>query len=149
MFSKRSSKKLANGEWHFYCLTWNGKTGEVRFYFEGHYFGNSTDNETSHWTSPGSGNMFVGLKLVDPALPLPRYIAKISYLNAWSVDLPEKAVKAMSAGGLNINGNLMAWRDVPNCFMANISVTSETVVFFPGKIIGGPKLLHDNINSNI
>ncbi len=138
IFSTISNEKNANNEWHFHCMIWNGKTGEFQFYYDGYLLGHKITNKKLQTILPKAGNMSAGFKWVqdvEPTLLGGKYFGILSYLNMWSVELPERTVKAMVAGGLNINGNVMAWRNVPNCLVGNLIVKyNSAAVYFPGKI---------------
>jgi hypothetical protein len=69
---------------------------------------------------------------VEPTLLGGKYFGILSYLNMWSVELPERTVKVMSAGGLNVYGNVMAWRNVRNCLVGNLIIKYSAAVYFPG-----------------
>ena len=127
---------IAKGDWHFYCMSWNGKNGHVQFFFDGNVFGGIISDDKLHGNLSKAGNISVGFEwpneMKAPKLLDERYFARISYLNLWSVELPVKTVKAMSAGGFNIKGDVMAWRDVQNYFVGNLVITNNTDAYFPG-----------------
>jgi hypothetical protein len=132
-YSNFSNTKIVNNEWHFYCISWNGRSGEVQFFFDGDIFGKRITHNDLKASLPATENISVLLKRpthVDQEL---KYLGKISYLNLWSVELSERTVKAMTAGGLNINGDVISWRDVPNCIVGKLFIVKNTPVYFPGK----------------
>ena len=126
IFSTKSIKNILSGNWHFYCLTWNGKTGIFRFFYDGVIFGSAIEHEKLKTSLPKTGNISVGKTFVQGTS------VRISYLNVWSVELTKHSVLAMSAGGLNVNGNVMAWRDVRKGIVGAIRIRKTAVPYFPG-----------------
>ena len=119
-------------DWHFHCLTWNGKTGIFRFFYDGVIFGNAIEHEKLKTSLPKTGNISVGNKfMLEPSF-IDGTSVRMSYLNVWSVELTKHSVLAMSAGGLNINGDVMAWRDVRKGIVGTIRTTKSVVLYFPG-----------------
>ena len=126
ILSTKSIENILGGDWHFYCLTWNGKTGIFRFFYDGVIFGNAIEHEKLKTSLPKTGNISVG-KTFDQDTSV-----RISYLNVWSVELTKHSVLAMSAGGLNVNGDAMAWRNVRKGIVGVIRISKSVVVYFPG-----------------
>ena len=60
------------------------------------------------------------------------FVGTLSCLNIWSGCYLQRSITAMSSGGLNINGDYLAWRDVAARNVGNISVHSKTVICYAG-----------------
>ena len=133
-FSSRPGGTGTNGEWHFNCVSWNGKSGEVMFFHNGITFGEMIPDENLRAVLPGAGNISVGSKWAyNESLFVNQEIySKIAYLNMWSYTLPQRAVQLMSAGGLNVNGDVMAWKHVQRWIVGNLLVVKGCKIHFPG-----------------
>ncbi|XP_028411259.1 uncharacterized protein LOC114533843 [Dendronephthya gigantea] len=133
----RSSEKGetgTNGEWHFNCMSWNGKSGDVVFFHDGIPLGHKRTDGSLRAVLPSVGNISFGSKWkYNGSLRVNELTyGKIAYLNVWSYTLPERAVLLMSAGGLNINGDVMAWKHVQKWIVGYLPVVNRTVIYFPG-----------------
>ena len=118
--------------WNFHCLTWNGKTGIFRFFINGLPFGIAVEHESLRTSLPKTGNITIGNNFTSELSFHPEALVKMSYLNVWSFELTKHSVFAMSAGGLNINGDVMAWRNVHKSIVGNIVMQKRVAVYFPG-----------------
>ena len=56
----------------------------------------------------------------------------LSGVNIWSYVLLPGSILAMSSGIMNINGDLLAWRDMQSYLVGNLNVISNSNIYFPG-----------------
>ena len=59
----------------------------------------------------------------------------LSCVNIWSYVQSAESITSMSSGGVNVNGNLLAWRDVQGFIVGNLTVLSNTIIYFPGELL--------------
>ncbi len=124
---------VTNNLWHFLCLTWNGIFGrKMKFYHQGL----KTNEKTIHNTpiSPG-GKFLIGAAKDYKNGPhfFTDFVGTISCLNIWSVTQPVPCILAMSSGAMNINGDVLAWRDVLGMVVNNLTIVPNTIIYYPGK----------------
>ena len=68
------------------------------------------------------GNFTVGLTA---------FTGNIGFLNVWSEVLDTACLRPMASGGMNVNGNLLAWRDVPKFIFGTVNKNERTYIFYP------------------
>ena len=125
---------ITNNLWHFLCLTWNGRIGhKMKFYHQGF----KMDEKTIHNTSISQGGKFLIGATKDykngPSHFFSDFVGTISCLNIWSVTQPYYCILAMSSGAMNINGNVLAWRDLLGMIVNNLTIIPNTIIYYPGK----------------
>ena len=116
---------------------------------DGYRFGKSIRNKTLRGVLPNFGNITVGFKASRGRSQ--KYLkhdilGEVAYLNMWSVEILQPAVLAMSAGGMNVNGNIMTWRDVQYYFIGNLNIHKGFPARFPGSILH--VILHFDSNAH-
>lgn len=95
-------------------------------------FGNAIEHNSLQTSLPKTGNITIGNNFISELSFRADAYVRISYLNVWSFELTRHSVFAMSAGGLNINGDVMAWRNVHKSIVGNIVIQKRVALYFPG-----------------
>ena len=72
------------------------------------------------------------------------FFGYLSCVNIWSYIQSTVSIFAMSSGGMNINGDLLAWRDVQGYIVGNLSILPKTAIYFPGKILFSLNIIREN-----
>ena len=108
--------------------------GKVNFYYDGVRQG-STKSGTMVKLTPG-GKFSIGVeKDLNSGIYTGSFFGYLSCVNIWSYIQSTVSILAMSSGGMNINGDLLAWRDVQGYIVGNLSILPNTTIYFPGKIL--------------
>ena len=76
------------------------------------------------------GNFLVGVSGLNTSLN--GFTGTMSYLNVWQLILPKEAIEAMTRGGVNINGDLLSWRNVLRWIVGSVNVQNKTAIRYPG-----------------
>ena len=85
--------------------------------------------------SPG-GKFTIGVKKdPDSGNYTNSFVGHLSCVNIWSYVQSTPSILSMSSGGMNVNGDLLAWRDVPRFIVGNLTVLFNTEIYFPGKLL--------------
>ena len=100
--STSTNANVANNFWHFLCFTWNGKDGQIVFYFGGFRQGDQILRDSLKTSVPADGYFKIG--------GAGSFIGTIGYLNVWSSNLQSSSITAMASGGMNVNGDLLSGR---------------------------------------
>ena len=130
-YSDVSDERIINDYWHFICISWDGVNGNVNFFYEGpkqtKIFGPITQ------LSP-RGNFSIGVqKDSSSGSYSSSFDGTLSGVNIWSYVLSPESIVSMSSGIVNINGDLLAWRDMQSYLVGSLSVISNSNIYFPGK----------------
>ena len=132
-FSGVSDYRIVNNYWHFICVTWNGLSGKVKFYYEGPIQKTITGPVTQ--LSQG-GKFSIGVKKdTNSGTYSSSFVGKLSCVNIWSYVQSDASIISMASGAMNVNGDFLAWRDVQGYIVGNLTVVSNTNIYFPGKIL--------------
>ena len=129
-----SEDHIVNDFWHFICIWWNGLTGNVKFYYDGRQQNSIAVSGPMTQLSPG-GKFSIGVTK-DPNSEnyFNSFVGHLSCVNIWSFVQSTPSIISMSSGAVNVNGDLLAWRDVQVYIIGNLSVLSSTNVYFPGEL---------------
>ena len=135
MFSDVSEDYIVNNFWHFICVSWNGLYGNINFYYDGIKQNTITISARMTELSP-DGKFSIGIKK-DPnnGKYISSFHGDLSCVNIWSYVQSAESITSMSSGGVNVNGNLLAWRDVQGFIVGNLTVLSNTIIYFPGELL--------------
>lgn len=129
-------RNMNNNTWHFVCFTWNGNIGKVRFYHDGRQYGRTIqDTGTITRLQPG-GYFTIGPKRNFSSRLLKEmdgFTGKMSQFNVWNSVLSYQSIQVMSAGGANVNGDLVSWRNVAEGIVGHIPLERSLKLFLPGK----------------
>ena len=132
-FSGVSDYRIVNNYWHFICVTWNGQNGKVKFYYEGPIQTTTTGPVTQ---LSQRGKFSIGVKKdLNSGTYSSSFVGKLSCVNIWSYVQSDASIICMSSGTMNVNGDYLAWRDVQEYIVGNLTVVSNTNIYFPGKIL--------------
>ena len=81
---------------------------------------------------PKEGKFEIGAqKIGDSYVQL--FVGTVTYLNIWSVAIPESCVRTMAGGVMNVKGDLLAWRNVPEYIVGNLIMVPNTNIYNPGE----------------
>ena len=106
--------------------------GDVKFYYDGVKHSTTVAGPMTK-LSPG-GEFSIGVKKgSNNGNYISSFDGYLSCVNIWSYVQSSVSILAMSSGGMNINGDLLAWRDVKGCIIGNLSMLPNTSIYFPGK----------------
>ena len=61
------------------------------------------------------------------------FVGTVTCLNIWSVAIPESCVRTMAGGVMNVKGDLLAWRNVPEYIVGNLIMVPNTNIYNPGE----------------
>jgi hypothetical protein len=123
---------IVNDHWQFLCLIWDGENGAIAFYHQGGMVDTQTGNRTA---IPPGGNFLIGATKDDEngsGLFSGRFVGTLSGLNIWSV-MQHGSVLPMSSGAMNVNGDILAWRNVLHLNLQNVTIVPNTIIYYPGK----------------
>jgi hypothetical protein len=62
------------------------------------------------------------------------FVGTLTCLNIWSIYLKPVFISTMASGGMNINGDLLAWRNVPAQIVGNLVMIPITEIYGAGRI---------------
>ena len=133
-YSDSAYVKINNLQWHFVCTTWNGDARLVKFYVDGKPLGEAIQFGAMNTSLYLEGNFTIGVDstLADNVTYF-GFVGMMSQLNIWKVFLNDDWFRVMSAGGVNVNGNILAWRSVINGIIGTVNVIENSDIFLPGK----------------
>lgn len=103
-------------------MYWNGVTGKAAFFYDGDRASSIKQNESLKGELPSGKNFKIGID---------NNPGTLTQLNIWNYELPEVSFKAMSAGGVNVHGNMLSWSDLSRYVTENKNRSSE--IFLPGE----------------
>ena len=129
------SDVILDNHWHFLCLLWDNEIG-ITFYDQGLVIDKCEKQSTS--ILPG-GNFLIGATKQDQNgsyVFSNRFVGTLSCLNIWSAKLFYKSIFIMTSGAMNVNGDVLAWRNVLQLIVNNVTVVPNTIVYYPGKTKG-------------
>ena len=118
-----------------FCVTWDGVSGQLLFYYHSSYQGDKIKGDHLAALLQGGGNFLVGVSKDTTSglnIPLNGFTGTMSYLNVWQLILPKEAIEAMTRGGVNINGDLLSWRNVLRWIVGSVNVQNKTAIRYPG-----------------
>ena len=125
---------IVNNHWHFLCLTWDARTGVIIFYHQGSKMATHEKNCTSILQG---GHFLIGATKHEKNgsyLFSKPFIGTLSCLNIWSARLVRGSIASMSSGAMNVNGDVLAWRNVLHLIVNNVTTVLNTIIYYPGKI---------------
>ena len=125
---------IVNNHWHFLCLSWDVRAGVINFYHQGKKMDTRKKNCTS--IVPGGHFLIGALKHNKNGSYLfsERFVGTLSCLNIWSAQLLGVSIVSMSSGAMNVNGDVLAWRNVLHFIVNNVTVMPNTIIYYPGKV---------------
>lgn len=133
--STKSNAYIINNQWHFLCVTWDGVSGQLLFYYDSSYQGRKIQGDHLATLLQGGGNFSVGVTKDTASgsyISLNGFTGTMSYLNVWQLVLSQAAIRAMTSGGVNVNGDLLSWRNVPRWIVGSVNVENKTIIRYPG-----------------
>ncbi|XP_028416226.1 neuronal pentraxin-2-like [Dendronephthya gigantea] len=101
--------------WHFYCLQWRSSDGLVQTYQDGKKLG--TNHKATGSTIPSKGIVVLGQELDSYGggfQSAQAFQGSLAGLNLWSQFLTANIIQGIASGVLNVNGNLLQWRNFRN-----------------------------------
>ena len=113
-----------------FCVTWDGVSGQLLFYYHSSYQGDKIKGDHLAALLQSGGNFLVGVSGLNTSLN--GFTGTMSYLNVWQLILPKEAIEAMTRGGVNINGDLLSWRNVLRWIVGSVNVQNKTAIRYPG-----------------
>ncbi|XP_028416239.1 serum amyloid P-component-like [Dendronephthya gigantea] len=108
--------------WHFYCLQWRSSDGLILIYQDGKNLG--TRIESKGYTIPFKGIVVLGQELDSYGggfQTAQAFKGSLAGLNLWSQFLTANIIQGMASGVLNVNGNLLQWRNFRNHTFGNVT----------------------------
>ncbi|XP_028394182.1 neuronal pentraxin-2-like [Dendronephthya gigantea] len=130
--STYDDKRIVNNYWHFICVIWDGVIGNVKFYYEGSKHPSGTLSGPITQLSPGGKFVIGAIKGQNNTTYSSSFVGYLSCINVWSIIISYESIISMASGGMNINGDYLAWRDVLGYILGNLTVVSNTTIHFPG-----------------
>ncbi|XP_028398694.1 sushi, von Willebrand factor type A, EGF and pentraxin domain-containing protein 1-like [Dendronephthya gigantea] len=109
----KREKVLTPDSWHFYCLQWRSTDGLHEIYQDGKKLGTS-DNGTKDYIIPANGTVVLGQEMDSHGGGFQSHQAfkgSLAGLNLWRQFLTVNVIQGMASGVINVNGNLLQWRD--------------------------------------
>ena len=107
-------------------MIWNGIEGKLAIFLDGY----ATDNfvqDTRLKTQLPSGKSF---RIVTSGSKSRR--GTLTQLNLWDYEISSRSVTAMSAGGLNVHGSVLSWRNLAK-YVSEENIQWGTDIYLPGK----------------
>ncbi|XP_028397243.1 uncharacterized protein LOC114521055, partial [Dendronephthya gigantea] len=132
IYSDNGPKISAYDSWHFYCLQWRSFDGLIEVYQDGKKRG--TKYRAKNHTIHSNGVVVLGQELDSYGGGFQSHQAfkgSLAGLNLWSQFLTTNVIQGMASGVLNINGNLLQWRDFRDHVFGNIVIQNETEAGLP------------------
>lgn len=124
---------MSHDSWHFYCIQWENTDGLLQTYQDAVLL--YTRNRAMGYDIPSGGTLVLGQELNAPASGFDStsvFWGSLSGLNFWTFFLSKDEIQGMAAGLLNINGNLVQWRDFRNLVFGHVSVVNRSEAEIPG-----------------
>ena len=112
----------AHESWHFYCMKWKNSDGSVRMYQDviEQHIGQVV---AQGYVIPSNGVMVLGQG----------FEGSLAGLNFWKYPLHTDTIQGMAAGIINVNGNLLQWRDfMTDHTSGDVSIVERSEAEIPG-----------------
>jgi hypothetical protein len=130
----------AFNSWHFYCMQWSNSDGLVQTYQDAieleNQYGEIRYRAAGH-VIPSNGAMVLGQELDAYASgfdPNQAFKGSLAGLNFWTYILHINTIQGMAAGMINVNGDLLQWRDfrIDHYVFGNVSIVERSEAEIPG-----------------
>ncbi|XP_028416199.1 neuronal pentraxin-2-like [Dendronephthya gigantea] len=118
--------------WHFYCLQWRSSDGLIQIYQDGKNLW--TRIESLGYTIPSKGIVVLGQELDGYGSRFDSnqaFHGSLAGLNLWSQFLTANIIQGMASGVLNVNGNLLQFRNFRNHTFGIVTVRHGSEVEIP------------------
>ena len=117
--------------WHFYCMQWKSSDGLTQVYQD------ATKLKMSHkqkgYIIPSNSRMVLGQEVdVSGFEKAQAFEGSLAGLNFWTFFLSVVEIQGMAAGIMNVNGNLLQWRDFRNHTFGDVSMVDRSEAEIPG-----------------
>ena len=125
----------AYDSWHFYCMQWRSSDGLTEYYQDARKLRKEIKEDSIGIYFPSNGDMILGQELdayVDGFDQEQAFKGSLTGLNFWSHFLGNDTIQGMSAGVINVNGNLLQWRDFRWRTFGNVHMVDRSEPEIPG-----------------
>ncbi|XP_028398697.1 neuronal pentraxin-1-like isoform X3 [Dendronephthya gigantea] len=130
----KREKVLAPDSWHFYCLQWRSTDGLNEIYQDGKKLGTS-DNGTKGYIIPANGTVVLGQEMDSHGKGFDSnqaFKGSLAGLNLWRQFLTVNVIQGMTSGVINVNGNLLQWRDFRTKYLSgNVTMRNGSEAEIP------------------
>ncbi|XP_028397251.1 neuronal pentraxin-2-like [Dendronephthya gigantea] len=131
-FVNEGPKISAYDSWHFYCLQWRSFDGLIEVYQDGKKIG--TKYKAKNHTIHSNGVIVLGQELDSHAGgfdAIQAFKGSLAGLNLWSQFMTTNVIQGMASGILNVNGNLLQWRDFRDHVVGDIVIQNGSEAEIP------------------
>ena len=127
----------APDSWHFYCMQWRSSDGLIEYYQDALKLAREVSRKNSTGINfPSNGDMILGQEL-DAYVNLfdsnQAFKGSLAGLNFWNHFLQIDLIQGMSGGVINVNGNLLQWRNIRECeIFGDVRTVDRSEAEIPG-----------------
>ena len=80
---------------------------------------------------PKEGKFEIGVEKLGGSY-IRSFTGTLTYLNIWSALIADPSIRPMAGGVMNVKGNLLAWQNVPEYIIGNLTMVPNTEMYNPG-----------------
>ena len=118
-------------------MQWRSSDGLIEFYQDAIKLEMKIHEIKRHmgYSIPSDGTMVLGQELDSFASGFANHQAfkgSLAALNFWTFFLSVDEIQGMAAGIMNVNGNLLQWRDFRNHTFGDVSIVDRSEAEIPG-----------------
>ena len=127
---------VKTGRWHFYCAMWKSSDGLLEVYKDGVHLQSKT--VSAGRVIPGNGAIVLGQEVDSYAGGFSTSQAlkgELAGFNFWTELLTANEISGMAAGTINVNGDLLQWRDFRGSIHGAVSIKENSDFELPGTSI--------------
>ena len=125
--------EVRTGRWHFFCIMWKSSDGLLEVYQDGVHLQSKTVSVGR--VMPGRGALVIGQEPDSYAGGFSSSQAmkgELAGLNFWTELLTLNEISGMAGGTININGDLLQWRDFRGALHGAVSLKENSDFEIPG-----------------